>query len=107
MRIVAGERAVHISMTYEDAERILVSASSSGWSVMRELERKLRPSLEHGKKHGYPKPPLPKTNVAHDSDVKIVVSCVSTEDGRCLIQKSLDALGDPRVSVTGGPGTDG
>ncbi len=72
MRVVAGERAVHISMTYEDADRILVSASSSGWTVMRELERKIRPALEHGKKHGYPLPPLSKTNVCHNSDVEIV-----------------------------------
>jgi len=92
VRVVAGERAVHISMTYEDADRILLSTSSSGWTVMRELERKIRPALEHGKKHGYPLPPLPKSNVAHDSDVEIV------PDHDCVGQKACPVPGCPEYA---------
>lgn len=72
MRVIAGERAVHIHMSYEDAETIVRVGVTSGWSVIQKLAKEIKPALEHGEKHGFPLPPLPKSNVAHDSDVEIV-----------------------------------
>lgn len=72
MRVVAGDRAVHIHMSYEDANKIVKAGVTSGWRIIMDLAKELKPALEHGKKHGYPLPPLPKSNVAHNSDVEIV-----------------------------------
>ncbi len=72
MIVIAGERAVHIRMSYEDADKIVKAGVTSGWQIIQKLAKELQPSIEHGKKHGFPLPPLPKSNVAHDSDVEIV-----------------------------------
>lgn len=72
MRTIAGERAVHVHMSYEDADKIVKAGVTSGWQIIQKLANELKAALEHGKKHDYPLPPLPKSNVAHDSDVEIV-----------------------------------
>ena len=67
MRVIAGERSVTIGLSYEQAADLIIHIP-----VQSELYGQLVSALDHGKKHGFPLPPLSKTNVAHDSDVDIV-----------------------------------
>ena len=54
MKVVAGERAVHIMMTYDQAEHLL-----SRLTPGEELFAKLATHVPAGRAKGYPKPPLP------------------------------------------------
>ena len=73
MRVTAGERAVHIIVSYDQAvvlAALLLIAKSD--PDMDELYGKLAPSVSAGMEKGYPRPPLPRHNVAHNSEVTIV-----------------------------------
>jgi len=67
MRVVAGERAVHIMMTYDQAEMVMMRHKPGEM-----LYEKLATSLKAGRAKGYPRPPLPRSHVAHNSPVEIV-----------------------------------
>ena len=54
MQVLAGERAVTIRLSYEDADRLLNAMSISGWKIMQELDRKLKPKMNEANKKGRP-----------------------------------------------------
>lgn len=61
MKVVAGERAVHIHMTYDQAEvlaALLLLAKS--FPDMDELYGKLATEVSSARAKGRPLPPLPK-----------------------------------------------
>ncbi|MEE8113594.1 MAG: hypothetical protein V3T23_04490, partial [Nitrososphaerales archaeon] len=65
-------RAVHVTMTYEQAERLIRAGSCSGWQIMKEMANRLEIKMAVAKKNGLPKPPLPKDTVAHNSTAEVV-----------------------------------
>ena len=67
MRVTAGERSVHIIVSYDEADALMMKLTPG-----EELYGKLAVNVIEGRAKGFPKPPLPKSNVAHNSDVEIV-----------------------------------
>jgi len=49
---------------------------------------------------------LPNQDMVSAVEGPATVVCVASDDGQCQMQKISDALGDPRVCVTGGPGAE-
>lgn len=67
MRVTAGERSVHIILSYDEADALMMKLTPG-----EELYGKLAVNVIEGRAKGRPLPPLPKTNVCHNSDVEIV-----------------------------------
>ncbi len=70
MRVTAGERSVHIIPSYDEADALMSKLGRV--APGSNLYGKLAINVPAGRAKGYPKPPLPKSNVAHNSDVEIV-----------------------------------
>ena len=72
MQVIAGDRAVTIRMSYEDADSIIAVGESSAWKIFQEIARNLKSKVNEAREKGRPLPPLPKGQVAHNSPVEIV-----------------------------------
>ncbi len=67
MRVTAGERSVHIILSYDEADALMMKLTPG-----EELYGKLAVNVIEGRAKGRPLPPLPKNTVAHNSTVEIV-----------------------------------
>ncbi len=67
MRVIAGERSVTIGLSYDEADALMMKLTPG-----EELYGKLATKVPEGRAKGFPKPPLSKTNVAHNSEVTLV-----------------------------------
>ena len=81
MQVIAGERAVTIRVTYQEATELRNVLMDAGYNYQwatrsvtgcYELYERLVKALADGKAKGRPLPPLPKNEVAHNSPVTIV-----------------------------------
>ena len=67
MQVVAGQRAVHITLSYDLADWVTVCLP-----VNSELRRMMGEAIAEARCKGRPLPPFPKNTVAHNSTVEIV-----------------------------------
>ena len=70
MQVIAGERSVTIRVSYDDADGLATMLRHTVTS--QELQGMIVRAVEKGRAKGFPLPPRPKNEVAHNSIVSIV-----------------------------------
>ncbi len=76
MQVIAGERAVTIRLSYDEAENLplVIRRAHRPGSWTWDLATMIAAQCTEGRAKGRPLAPLPKSEIAHNSTVEIVAS---------------------------------